>query len=80
MCAVGTGDDDDHHHHHISSQFFQGNLLRVPRQRNLYANLKRHRCASKLATTYNMTIMYFLVDIDINNQSTLYKVNGVVSK
>jgi hypothetical protein len=26
-----------------------------------------------------MTLMYFLVNIHINNQSTLYKVNGVVS-
>jgi hypothetical protein len=34
--------------------------------------------AYKLAATYKMTLMYFLVNIHINNQSTLYKVNGVV--
>jgi hypothetical protein len=28
--------------------------------------------AYKLATTYKMTLMYFLVNIHINNQSTLY--------
>jgi hypothetical protein len=33
----------------------------------------------KLATTYKMTLMYLLVIIFINNQSTLYKVNNVVS-
>jgi hypothetical protein len=32
----------------------------------------------KLAPTYKMTLMYFLVNIHINNQSTLYKVNGVM--
>jgi hypothetical protein len=37
-------------------------------------------CASKLAVTYKMTLMYFLVNIHIKNQSTLYKVNGVVLK
>jgi hypothetical protein len=25
-----------------------------------------------------MTLMYFLINININNQSTLYKVNGIV--
>jgi hypothetical protein len=30
-----------------------------------------------VAATYKMTVMYFLVNI--NNQSTLYKVNGVVA-
>jgi hypothetical protein len=38
----------------------------------------RHIRAYKLAATYKMTLMYFLVNIHINNQSTLYKVNGVV--
>jgi hypothetical protein len=33
-------------------------------------------CALKLATTYKMIHMYFLVKIHINNQSTLYKVNN----
>jgi hypothetical protein len=33
--------------------------------------------AYKLAATYKMTLMYFLVNIHINNQSTLYKVNDV---
>jgi hypothetical protein len=37
-----------------------------------------HIHASELAATYKMTIMYFLVTIHINNQSTLYKVNGIV--
>jgi hypothetical protein len=37
----------------------------------------RHICAYKLGATYKMTTMYFLVNIHINNQSTLYKVNGV---
>jgi hypothetical protein len=37
----------------------------------------RHICAYKLAATNKMTLMYFLVNIHINNQSTLYKVNGV---
>jgi hypothetical protein len=39
----------------------------------------RHIRAYKLAATYKMTLMYFLVNIHINNQSTLYKVNGVAS-
>jgi hypothetical protein len=34
--------------------------------------------AYKLATTYKMTLRYFLVNIHINNQPTLYKMNGVV--
>jgi hypothetical protein len=32
MYTMGTGDDDDDNQ--ISSQFFQGNPLRVPRQWN----------------------------------------------
>jgi hypothetical protein len=39
----------------------------------------QHICAYKLAATYKMTFMYFLVRIHINNQSTLYKVNGVAA-
>jgi hypothetical protein len=31
-----------------------------------------------LAATYKTPFMYFLINIHINNQSTLYKVNGVV--
>jgi hypothetical protein len=38
----------------------------------------RHLCAYKLAATYKMTLRYFLVNIHINNQPTLYKVNSVV--
>jgi hypothetical protein len=34
--------------------------------------------ASKLTTTYKMTLMYLLIIIHINNQSILYKVNRVV--
>jgi hypothetical protein len=34
--------------------------------------------AYNLAATYKMTLMYFTVNIHINNQSTLYKVNSVV--
>jgi hypothetical protein len=30
-----------------------------------------------VATSYKMTLLYLLVIIHINNQSTLYKVNGV---
>ena len=39
-----------------------------------------HIRAYKLAATYKMTLMYlyFLVNIHINNQFTLNKVNGVV--
>ena len=37
----------------------------------------QYKCAYKLAITNEMTLMYFLVNIYINNQSTLYKVNGV---
>jgi hypothetical protein len=33
-----------------------------------------------VATTHKMTLMYFLVNIHINNQSTLYKVNIVDRK
>jgi hypothetical protein len=39
----------------------------------------QHIHAYKLVATYEMTPMYFLVNIHINNQSTLYKVNGVVN-
>jgi hypothetical protein len=38
-----------------------------------------HIRAYKLATTYKMTLMYFIVNIHINNQSTLYKVISVLS-
>jgi hypothetical protein len=34
MCTVGTRDDNDDNDDQISSQFFQGNPLRVPCQRN----------------------------------------------
>jgi hypothetical protein len=34
--------------------------------------------ALKLAIIFKMTLMYLLVIIHINNQSTLYKVNGVL--
>jgi hypothetical protein len=37
-----------------------------------------HVRAYKLAATYKMTFMYFLVNVHINNQSILYKVNGIV--
>jgi hypothetical protein len=37
-----------------------------------------NRLASKLAIATKMTLMYFLVNIHINNQSTLYKVDNVV--
>jgi hypothetical protein len=38
----------------------------------------RHLRAYKLATTYKMTLMYFSVNIHINNQPTQYKMNGVL--
>jgi hypothetical protein len=38
----------------------------------------QHICAYKLTTTYIMILIYFLVNIHINNQSSLYKVNSVV--
>jgi hypothetical protein len=37
-------------------------------------------CALKLATTYKMALMYFLVNTHIGNQSTLHKVNSVINK
>ena len=37
----------------------------------------QHICAYKLAATYKMTFMYFLVNIHISNQSTLYMVINV---
>jgi hypothetical protein len=40
----------------------------------------RHLRAYKLVATYKMTLRYFLINIDINNQPTLYNVNGVVTK
>jgi hypothetical protein len=43
----------------------------------LHAILKWHKCASKLVITYKMTLRYLLLNIHINNQSTLYKMNGV---
>jgi hypothetical protein len=39
----------------------------------------QHIRAYQLAATYEMTPMYLLVNIHINNQSTLYKVNGVLN-
>jgi hypothetical protein len=38
----------------------------------------QHLRVYKLAAAYKMKLMHFLVNIHINNQSTLYKVNGVV--
>jgi hypothetical protein len=38
----------------------------------------RHLHAYKLEAIYKMTLKYFLVNIHINNQPTLYKVNSVV--
>jgi hypothetical protein len=38
----------------------------------------RHIHTYKLATTYKMILMYFIINIYINNQSTLYKVNVVL--
>jgi hypothetical protein len=38
----------------------------------------RHIRAYTLVATYKMKLMYSLVNIHINNQSTQYKVNGVV--
>jgi hypothetical protein len=38
-----------------------------------------HIRAYKLAATYKMTPIYFLVNILINNQPTLYKVNSVAT-
>ena len=37
----------------------------------------QHLRAYKLASTYKMTLMYFSINSHINNQPTLYKVNGV---
>ena len=37
----------------------------------------RHVHVYKLAAIHKVTLMYFLVNIHINNQSTRYKVNGV---
>jgi hypothetical protein len=38
----------------------------------------RHIHAYKLAATYKVKLMYFLVNIHINKQSTLYEVNSVI--
>jgi hypothetical protein len=38
----------------------------------------QHIHAYKLAATYKMILMYFLVNIYINNQSILYKVNNIM--
>jgi hypothetical protein len=44
----------------------------------MYAQfLKVTSLALSTLATYKMALMYFLVNIYINNQSTLYKVNGV---
>jgi hypothetical protein len=45
----------------------------------IHAILKWHRRTLKLTTIYKMTFIYLLVIMHINNQSTLYKVNDVVS-
>lgn len=37
------------------------------------------RSSSFFGTTYKMTLVDFLVNIHINNQSTIYKVNSVVN-
>jgi hypothetical protein len=39
----------------------------------------QHILAYKLATTYKMTLIKFLINVHINNQLTQYKVNGVVA-
>jgi hypothetical protein len=38
----------------------------------------QHIHAYKLAPTYKVILMYFLVNIHISSQSTLYKVNNVL--
>ena len=53
-------------------------FLKTSTIEKLYTIFKCHKHALKLATTYNMILMYLLVIIYINNQSTLYKVNNVV--
>jgi hypothetical protein len=42
--------------------------------------IRCHLCTYKLAATYKMILMYFLVNIHINNQSTLYKVYSTFMK
>jgi hypothetical protein len=53
-------------------------FLKIHINKNIHPIIMQHICAYKLAPTYKMTLMYFLVNIHINNQFTLYKVNGVV--
>jgi hypothetical protein len=45
--------------------------------KKLHPILMQYICAYKLAATFKMTLMYFLVNIHINNQSTLCKVNNI---
>jgi hypothetical protein len=55
-------------------------FLRTCTNWKLHAILKWYTCALKLTTTYKMIVIYLLllVIIHINNQSTLYKVKGVL--
>ena len=55
-------------------------FLKTYTNKKLHSILMRHIHAYKLAATYKMTLMYFLINIHINNQSTPYKVNGVAVK
>jgi hypothetical protein len=52
--------------------------VRTLHKSKLHPILMQHICAYKLAAAYKMTLIYFLINIHINNQSTLYKVNDVL--
>jgi hypothetical protein len=55
-------------------------FLKIHTNLKLHSILMRHRRTYKLVATNKMTLLYFLVNIHINNQSTLHKVNGVVNR
>ena len=56
----------------LTKQFIKPILIKS------YTQSLSDTCASKLATTYKMTLVYLLVTIHINNQSIVYKVNGAL--
>jgi hypothetical protein len=67
----------------VSSLYYSSYTIYIRLFLKTYTNLKlypilmRHICAYKLGATCKMMFMHFLVNIHINNQSILYKVNGV---
>jgi hypothetical protein len=54
-------------------------ILKIYIDWKLHTILKWHKHAEKLATTYNITPIYLSFINHIDNQSTLYKVNGIAT-